>query len=129
MVVPPRQKPAQKKSKPTYDLAKVQSLVSQAIIGQTVVRGTKATCGIETEREVKGYIRDCIRTLRPDNFAYAEWQSYDHDSFWYDIYGLENDDGSWFIKFRLSEDRLTIASCHAPKRDIKCINGEVIKAT
>lgn len=129
MVVPPQQKPPPRKSKPTYKLEEVQDLVSQALIGKTVVSRARETCGLESEREVKAYIRDCIKSLRSSNFAYSELQLYDDGSLWADIYGLENDEGSWFIKVSNEDNRLIIASCHALNKDIKCRDGKVIKAS
>lgn len=123
-----RQQLPPRKTEPTYELIQVQQLISRAIIGSRTVSKAREACGLELEREVKAYIRSCIKNLQPTNFAYSEWQSYGPDSCYADIYALENEVGPWFIKFFIKDGQVQITSCHAPEDDLKCADGRIVKA-
>jgi hypothetical protein len=118
-----------RKLHPTYPLGDVQQLVKKARIGPSVLRRTRQDCGLDEMSDVKAFIIGCIRKLANADFAYSEEQEYDSGPIFADIYGLVNSRRAWFIKFYLEHGQLTIASCHAPDRDIVCADGKRIKAT
>ena len=117
-----------KQPKPHYALELVRERIRLAVIGDKVLKRTWGDCGEEDISSVARFIREMILALTPDNFAYSEPQVYRDSTKDADIYAVE-DYGSvnWYIKFYVEHGRVTVTSCHALERDIRCANGKVIK--
>jgi hypothetical protein len=112
---------------PTYALDEVRRVIKLARIGDRVLLRTQADCGEDSLSRVAALIRRLVASLSPDDFAYAEEQEYEIP-IWADIYAVDSRQGVWFIKFYMEHGRVTVTSCHAPKEDIKRVDGKIIKA-
>ena len=116
----------QNRHSPTYDLVEVQRVIRLAVVHrQRASRQIVARLGV-SEPEAERLARAKVGALRPENFAKPEVLDYD-PPIRADVYGLNDEDGNWYIKFFMEHGRVTIISCHGPKEDLVCISGLVVK--
>lgn len=47
---------------------------------------------------------------------------------WGDVYGYENQDGRWYIKFYVEHGRVYLTSFHRPKENLTRLDGYVVQA-
>lgn len=109
---------------PTYSLEEVRRVWKLAVIGRTVVRRAEQHYP-GSDPEVEAFIGRTIRSLKQDDFVHSKEQEY---GIMADVYAVENDDGSWYIKFYIEHGRVTVVSCHAPEHDLPRANGTIVKA-
>jgi len=102
-------------------------VIKYARISDKVLMRTQLDCCEDNLSKVRGIVNRLVLALKADDFAYSEEQEYAVPIF-ADIYATKNAHGTWFIKFFIEHGRVTVASCHAPDRDIKRVDGRTIKA-
>lgn len=109
---------------PTYSLEEVRKVWKQALIGTRVVNRAQQHYPA-SDREVQAFIKRIIASLRKDDFVHSKEQDY---GIMADVYAVENDDGSWYVKFYIEDRCVRVVSCHAPEHDLRRVNGTIVKA-
>jgi hypothetical protein len=112
----------------------VHALATAAIIGETVASRCNEQLLAASNREAKKYIRGVLARLSAADFhdskllALNEGLQRKPVRKWFDIYGVEDDEGRWYVKFRIEEETgLLVVSCHGPVEDLKLKSGKVIR--
>jgi len=80
-----------------------------------------------SEYQVLAFIRSVIKSLTPDFFVETRAQEYATKAIPADVYAVANTEGRWYVKFWIEGERMTVCSCHAPKHDMKRVDGKIIK--
>ena len=71
-----------------------------------------------------------VGSLELDCFAkneFMEFENHKPPTFWADVYGVERDEGRFYVKFTVLNERVVIYSCHFPKEDLVLQNGTIIR--
>lgn len=108
-----RRQPTKRITGPIHDLESVQRLANLAIIGDKASKKTADTLG-ENIFVAQAYARKLLINLTTDDYAHSVTLDYTpkQDA---DVYGVVNEDGSWYIKFYVLNGRVHITSCHPPE--------------
>lgn len=101
-------------------------MAPKAEVGTKVAKKANEQLFLTSPLAAAQYVRILLTTLQPAQFCRSEQMSWPPRP-WHDIYGLENDEGRWFVKFQIENDILIVASCHAPAFDLTLASGAVIK--
>ena len=111
---------------PTYDLGEVQRVARLAIVHwYRAARLVGMRLGV-SDPVAEALVRRKLLALRSGSFVRPDLQRHE-PPVWADIYGLDDEDGGWFIKLAVIHGRVRITSCHGPERDLVCVDGAVIR--
>lgn len=111
---------------PTYSLVEVQRLARYAAVHRKrAIVPIGERLGL-SERAAEALALEKLRALKPNNFVDTVNLEF-HPPIPADVYGLCDEDGSWYIKIFIQNGQVTIVSCHGPMWALTCIDGTVIK--
>lgn len=119
---------------PRFDLKRVRALLPNAFIGESVAKRANEQLLAPSHREADKYIRAVVAALTEADFyeskqlAYAQQLAPKPVLLWFDVYGVQDAEGRWYVKLRIDQETsLLIVSCHGPEYDLKLRSGKVIK--
>lgn len=117
---------ANDRNTPEYDLSEVQRVAHLAAVGRRrASRHVSERLGVE-DPVAEAIARKKLLALDPGKFVQRVVLPF-VPPICADVYGLRDEDGSWYIKFHMEHGRVTIISCHGPEHDLTCIDGTIIK--
>jgi len=77
--------------------------------------------------EATSYIRDLVGRLQATDFAHIVDLPFDPTTVRADVYGVKNDDGTWYVKLHFEGAVMIVVSCHPPDYDLKLENGRILR--
>ena len=113
---------------PVVPIATVHALAASAVVERE--RATKwiSVCveGAESDHAATVYARGVVGALRDVDYAETLEMQWD-PAVLVDVYAVSNEEQVWYVKLRVSEQKLIVSSCHPLERDQTLKNGRVLK--
>lgn len=78
------------------------------------------------EPEAEAFIRKKLRELDQGDYYVTVEMDWD-PAVTADVYGINDENGGWYIKFYVEHGRVQVCSFHEPEHDFNCANGVTVK--
>lgn len=112
-----------------YDLGEVRALAAatgRTFIGSKVIARTFEDYPAAKPR-VFQFILSIVGALTESCFVETKTLAYSSGPVDADVYGVENAEGSWYVKLYIVKSQLIVVSCHSPDYDLRLANGLIVR--